>query len=169
VAVRLELWNEGDLPLLRKLMGDPAMMEYLGGRESDEEIAARQARYERPADSSKSNMFKIVDIATGVAVGSVGYWEKLWRPRQIYEIGWSVLPAFQGRGIATKAAAEAIALAGSQKTHQFLHAFPNVENRASNAICRSLGFTLIEECQFEYPRGSFMCCGSWRLDLFAGR
>ena len=79
VAIRLELWQEGDLPLLRKLMGDPAMMEYLGGRESDEKIAERQARYERPADSSKSNMFKILDAATGEAVGSVGYWEKPWR------------------------------------------------------------------------------------------
>ena len=169
VAIRLELWQEGDLPLLRKLMGDPAMMEYLGGRESDEKIAERQARYERPADSSKSNMFKILDAATGEAVGSVGYWEKPWRNHQIYEIGWSVLPAFQGRGIATKAAAEAITVARSQNTHRFLHAFPSVENRASNAICRSLGFTLIEECQFEYPRDSLMRCNDWSLGLFAGR
>jgi hypothetical protein len=35
--VRLEPWGEGDLPLLEKLMGDPAMTEHLGGPETPEE------------------------------------------------------------------------------------------------------------------------------------
>ena len=46
-----------------------------------------------------------------------------------------------------------------------LHAFPNVENEASNAMCRKLGFELIEECDFEYPKGSPMRCNDWRLEL----
>jgi len=29
------------------------------------------------------------------------------------------------------------------------------------------GFTLLEECEFEYPKGSLMRCNDWRLDLFA--
>ena len=59
--------------------------------------------------------------------------------------------------------------ARSQQRHRFMHAFPSVENTASNAICRKLGFSLIEVCQFEYPHGSgnFMQCNDWRLDLFA--
>jgi RimJ/RimL family protein N-acetyltransferase len=40
-----------------------------------------------------------------------------------------------------------------------------VENLASNAICRKLGFTLVEEAEFEYPPGNFMRCNDWRLDL----
>ena len=32
--VRLEPWGEGDLALLRGLVGDPAMMVHLGGPES---------------------------------------------------------------------------------------------------------------------------------------
>jgi hypothetical protein len=55
-----------------------------------------------------------------------------------------------------------------EKQHRFVHAFPSVANAPSNAICRKLGFTLLEECEFEYPRGSFMRCNDWRLDLFAG-
>ena len=54
--VRLEAWAEGDLPLLRKLMGDPEMTRYLGGPETEEKLAKRQARYERPG----SGMFKII-------------------------------------------------------------------------------------------------------------
>jgi hypothetical protein len=65
------------------------------------------------------------------------------------------------------ATALAIAVARSERKHRFLHAFPSVDNAPSNAICRKLGFTLVEECEFEYPPGSFMRCNDWRLDLFA--
>ena len=167
MTVRLEPWGEGDLPLLEKTVGDPEMMVYLGGPESAEKMAERQVKFEGLADSGTGRMFKIVDGATGEAVGSVGYWDKDWREQQVYETGWFVLPAFQGRGIAVEATAQAIVLAKSEGKHRYLHAFPAVENGASNAICRKLGFTLIEEHEFEYPSGSgnLMQCNDWRLDL----
>jgi RimJ/RimL family protein N-acetyltransferase len=161
--VQLEPWDAGDLPLLEQVMGDPAMTEHLGGPESREKLAERQARYERAG----SGMFKIVEEATGEAVGSVGYWERTWRGEQVYEVGWSVIPAFQGRGIAGAATAQAIGMARAARKHRFLHAFPSVDNAPSNAICRKLGFTLVEESEFEYPPGNFMRCNDWRLDLFA--
>ncbi|HEX6541553.1 MAG TPA: GNAT family N-acetyltransferase [Ktedonobacterales bacterium] len=172
MSVRIEPWGKGDLPLLEKLMGDPAMMEHLGGPESHEKILDRQARYEQFTDPGSTQMFKIVDVATGEGVGSVGYWERTWRGEEVYEIGWSVLPAFQGRGIASTATAQAIARARTAGKHRFLHAFPSVDNPPSNAVCRKLGFTLIGECEFEYPQGHFMRCNDWRLDLselFEGR
>jgi RimJ/RimL family protein N-acetyltransferase len=160
--VRLEPWGAGDLPLLERLTGDPAMMEHLGGPESPEKIAERQARYE----ATGSGMFKIVDVAGGEAVGSVGYWPRTWRDEEVNEIGWSVLPAFQGRGIGRMATAQAIDLARAEATRRFLHAFPSVDNPPSNAICRALGFTLVEACEFEFPPGRLMQCNDWRLDLF---
>jgi RimJ/RimL family protein N-acetyltransferase len=163
-AVRIEPWGEGDLPLLEKALGDPQMMEHLGGPESSEKIAKRQAGYERP----DSGQFKIVDDATSEGVGWVGYWERTWRGEQVYEIGWSVIPAFQGRGIGASATAQAIAIARSERKHRFLHAYPSVDNVPSNAICRKLGFTLLGSYEFEYPPGRFMQCNDWRLDLFAG-
>jgi RimJ/RimL family protein N-acetyltransferase len=165
-GVRIEPWVEGDLPLLQRLMGDPEMTKHLGGPETPEKIAERHARYVG-ANSDESRMFKIVDAATDEPAGSVGYWEREWRGEQVYETGWSVLPAFQGRGIAGLATAQAIDRARAERKHRFLHAFPSVENAPSNAICRKLGFTLLEECEFEYPKGSFMRCNDWRLDLFA--
>jgi RimJ/RimL family protein N-acetyltransferase len=167
IAMRIEPWGEGDFPLLEKLLGDPAMTEHLGGPESREKLVERQARYERLADSGDDRMFKIILEETGEAVGSVGYWEKTWRGEQMYETGWSVLPAFQGRGIASAATAQVIAAARSAGKHRYLHAFPSVDNAASNAVCRKLGFTLVEEFEFEYPPGTFMQCNDWRLDLFA--
>lgn len=159
--VRLEPWDEDDLPLLEQLLGDPAMTEHLGGPESQEKIVERQARYVK----AESGLFKIVDQETGEGVGWVGYWDKTWRDQEVYEIGW-VLPAFQGRGIARTATAQAIAAARAEETRRFVHAFPSVDNAPSNAICRKLGFTLLGEYDFEYPKGSFMRCNDWRLDLF---
>jgi RimJ/RimL family protein N-acetyltransferase len=118
-AVRIEPWSEGDLPLLEKLLGDPAMMAHLGGPESREKIRERQGRYERLAESGQGRTFKALDEITGEAVGSVGYWKRAWRGRQVYGIGWSVIPAFQGRGIASVATAQAIARARLERKHQF--------------------------------------------------
>lgn len=103
----------------------------------------------------------------GEAVGWVGYWERTWRGDQVYEIGWSVLPAFQGKGIAAAATLQAIAAARAEGTHRFLHAYPSVDNAASNAICRKLGFTSLGQCDFEHPPGHFMQCNDWRFDLRA--
>lgn len=163
--VRLEPWGKGDLALLKKTVGDPAMTQHLGGPESDEQLTKRQVLFEQLAASGEGRMFKIVLQVSGEAVGSVGYWEKTWRSEQIYETGWFVLPAFQGRNIASVATTQAITIARLDGKHRFLHAFPSVDNLPSNAICRKLGFTLVEECEFEYPKGSFMRCNDWRLDL----
>jgi len=161
MTVRLEPWGEDDLPLLRALVGDPAMMAHLGGPESPERIARRQERYAR----SGSGMYKV--LADGVPAGSVGFWDREWHGATVYETGWSVLPAFQGRGIAAAAATRAIALAREQGRHRHVHAFPSPDNGPSNAICRRLGFELLGEVRFEYPPGRFMQCHDWRLDLTA--
>ncbi|MGI8711878.1 MAG: hypothetical protein ACR2NR_01595 [Solirubrobacteraceae bacterium] len=43
------------------------------------------------------------------------------------------------------------ALAGDRR---FVHAFPSVENAASNAVCRSAGFALLGPIEAEYPPGT---------------
>ena len=67
IAVRIEPWSADDLALLEKLMGDPAMMEHLGGTASPAKIAARHVRYMGMTDSGAGRMFKVVDTATGEA------------------------------------------------------------------------------------------------------
>jgi RimJ/RimL family protein N-acetyltransferase len=39
---------------------------------------------------------------SGTSVGSVGVWTKEWRDRRVYEVGWMVVPGFQGRGMASR-------------------------------------------------------------------
>jgi RimJ/RimL family protein N-acetyltransferase len=163
--VLLLRWSEEDLPLLEKLLGDPNMMTHLGGPETPEQILRRHQRYLHLPEDGTDHMFKVEWGPNAEGVGNVGYWRKTWREQPVYEMGWLILPGYQGRGIATKAAAAAIAHARRQPKYQFMHAFPSVENAASNAICRKLGFTLVEECQFEFPPGHSMTVNDWRLDL----
>jgi RimJ/RimL family protein N-acetyltransferase len=163
--VILEPWGSGDLPLLERLMGDPRMTEHLGGPETPDQLRERQGRYERLEDGN--HMFKIVDVVSDAGVGSVGFWTKEWRDQQVYEVGWMVVPEFQGRGIAVAATAQAIERAKRDDLHRLMHAFPNVDNAPSNAICRRLGFELLASCDFEFPKGHVMTCNDWRLDLRA--
>src|SRR5205823_11813740 len=60
---------------------------------------------------------------------------------------------------------QAIELAREEGKHRFLHAFPSVDNAPSNAICRKLGFTFLEVCDFEFPPGNPLRCNDWRLNL----
>ena len=168
-TVRIEPWGEGDLPLLQKCLGDAAMMEHLGGPMSPEKIVESQQRYERLPGSGKGRMFKIVEAATGEGIGSVGYWEREGREGLVYETGWLVLPAFQGRGVATSATAQVSERARAEGKHRFLYAHPSVDNAPSNAICRKLGFTLMRVSEHEYPKdtGNILRCNDWRLDLLA--
>lgn len=162
MQLALRPWSDEDLPLLEKLLGDPAMMEHLGGPESPEQLRQRHQRYlHLPATD---HMFVI--LLTDVAAGSIGYWERTWHDQLVYETGWQVLPEYQGQGIATRAGALVIDQARSDHRHQFLHAYPSVDNAASNAICRKLRFSFVEACEVEYPLGHFMTVNDWRLELF---
>jgi RimJ/RimL family protein N-acetyltransferase len=159
-AVRLEPWGPGDHDLLARLLGDPAMMTHLGGPESPAKIADRQRRYE--ADPAQ---LKIV-LSDGLApAGWVGSWPREWRGGEVLELGWSVLPEMQGRGIARAATAAMIERIRAGRPDARLHAFPGVDNAASNALCRSLGFTLLGAFDLEYPPGHALRCNDWALHL----
>jgi RimJ/RimL family protein N-acetyltransferase len=162
-SLTIRPWSKDDLSLLERLMGDPLMTEHLGGPETLDQIRTRHERYLAIGDTGR--MFVIVVGPQSAAAGSVGYWEKEEQGRTVWEIGWSVLPEFQGQGFATRATMLAVGDARSQRKHRFMHAYPAVDNLPSNAICRKAGFELQGASDFEYPKGHFMRCNDWRLDL----
>lgn len=167
IALDIRPWSDGDLPLLERLLGDPAMTVHLGGPETPEQIRERQERYARFSLTGPGCMFVVLIGPDKIPAGSVGYWEKEWQGAMVWESGWSVLPEFQGQRVAAKATALVIVKARAEKKHRYIHAFPSIHNTASNAICRKVGFTFQGEYDFEYPPGSFIRCNDWSLDLFA--
>src|SRR4051812_4244045 len=164
VGISLAPWTKDDLPLVQALLGDPVMMEHLGGPEAPDKIVERHARYvENPSS------FKIV--VDGVGAGWVGFWEHEWQGEQIYEIGWSVLPAFQGRGVAAEGTRLALEAARASGRPRVVHALPLPGNGPSHPICRKCGFTFLGEVQFEFPKGRWAPSNDWmlRLDQRASR
>ncbi len=168
LTVSLQPWTEADLPLLERLNA-PGMMTHLGGPETAEQLATRHRRYVEAANLDSTYVFSIIVDPGHLAVGQVAFWERSWREEDVFEMGWSVVPEYHGHGIGSRAAAMALALASQTGKRRFLHAFPSVDNVASNAICRKLGFVLLEECDLEYPPGHTMRCNSWRFDLAGGQ
>jgi len=139
------------------------MMAHLGGPESAEAISRRHERYLR--DSSPQRLFTIVRGSNSTAVGWVGYWESRWQQLDVFECGWHVLPECQRRGLAFSAVTLMLARARAEELHRYMHAFPSVDNVASNALCRRLGFLSQGEVDVEYPKGRIMRAVDWRLDL----
>lgn len=162
--VTIEPWAEDDLELLRGINA-PEMMHHLGGPESEEQVLARHRRYIALNDRDTGRMFRIVAGPDRVSVGSVGYWDHEWDGGIVAEVGWSVLPLYQGNGVAGAAMRLLIAVVRTGCRFEQIHAFPRVENAASNAVCRRLGFTLVGEVDFEYPQGNPIRSHDWRLDL----
>lgn len=166
--VRLEPWSESDLGLLRAANA-PELMTHLGGPETEDQVLARHHRYVTlSADrTGKGRMFRIVLLPGGEAVGNTGFWESVHQGQDVYETGWSVLGEFQGRGLAALATRAVVERARAERKHRWLTAYPSVDNGASNAVCRKVGFELAGESDFEYPAGHWMRCNEWRLDLEA--
>jgi RimJ/RimL family protein N-acetyltransferase len=159
----LREYRIGDLDLQLRLLGDPDTMRHLGGPESREQIERRHERSLRMTDPADGLMLVIED-EDGVAMGTIGYWTRGWRDEQVWESGWFVLPEHRGRGVARSGLHELVALLRSRPERRALHAFPSVDNAPSNDLCSGAGFVLLEEVDFEYPKGHRMRCNDWRLD-----
>ena len=165
--VGLRAWTDADLPLLRGLLGDPAMMTHLGGPESEEKLLERHARYLVTDGTGKGRVFVITTGAERTPAGWVGYWQTTWHAEPAWETGWSVLPEFQGRGLATRGASLAMEVLAGEGKHRYVYAFPAVANGPSNGVCAKLGMEMVGSESLEYPPGSnlWMECAVWRREL----
>lgn len=167
MMIELVPWSETDLWVVERCLSDAEMMRHLGGPQSQEQIVDAHSRYLGAGASGSGGMFTVVQRANSEIVGNIGYWAKSWRDEPVYETGWMIFPEHQGRGLATQALALLIARVRREHGRRFLHAFPAVENVASNALCRKAGFTNLGDVEFEYPPGHQLRCNDWSLDLWS--
>jgi RimJ/RimL family protein N-acetyltransferase len=164
--IRLEPW--GDHALAFERVANVAEMKaHVGGVETEQALLDRHERIRAMVEADRGCMFLIHLPDEPDPVGSIGYWEREWHGEQIFETGWKVLPGFQRRGLAATAAGAALSHAAARGRHRWVHAFPKMSNAASNAVCRRVGFELVGESDFEYPRGNPIVVHDWRYDLRA--
>jgi RimJ/RimL family protein N-acetyltransferase len=158
-SVELLPYTDADFGLTEALETDAEVMRELGGPIPRSELGSIHRR--RLHDPW---WFKIAAAGSaGTGVGTIGIWETEHHGATIHETGWMVLPAYQGRGIASAALGRLIELARVEPRFPSLHAFPPVTNEPSNALCRKFGFTLVGEGSFVYAKRTLRC-NHWTLE-----
>lgn len=155
----------GDVEAYVRMRCDPVMMDELGGPLPRTGIEAKVARdVERAAaDSDWIKMIVPDETNPDQVAGTVTLWSHETDGEVASEIGWMVLPEFQGRGLAKWATREVLERARDDRRWGLVHAYPAVTNGPSNGICRSLGFTLAGEEEVSFA-GRILRSHHWVID-----
>lgn len=163
-VVRLRDVQFSDVDAYVRMRCDPVMMAELGGplpREGIEEKVRRDVS-QAAADVEWIKMIVPDDDSSEVA-GSVVLWPHEANDETISEIGWMVLPEFQGQGLGKHAVRVLLEAARDYGRWGLVHAFPAVTNAASNGICRSVGFRLARQQDVTFA-GQVFRTNHWVID-----
>lgn len=156
-------YGDEHLALTEALELDPRTMRELGGPADPADLPrVHRTRVELAATGGL--YFAIVPEPDGQPAGTIGIWESTLQDPPVHEVGWMVLPEFQGRGIATEALAALVERARSDRRYDRIHAFPGVSNAPSNALCRRAGFIHVEESEVRF-RDRPLRVNHWELDV----
>jgi RimJ/RimL family protein N-acetyltransferase len=139
-------------------------MRELGGPTPTEKIPQIHARRLKSVIAKTVWYLTIVPDLDGGPAGTIGIWETDWEGSKINEMGWMILPAFQGRGLATLAGRMILDRARAEQHCREINAFPSIHNGASNTICRKLGFSLLREVAVAY-NGPPQPSNHWKIEL----
>jgi RimJ/RimL family protein N-acetyltransferase len=156
---RMKLRNvrSDDVDAYVRMRCDPVMMADLGGPQSADDMVRKAARDAVEAEADREWILVILpdDSDASAVAGTVALWSDTQHEKAFSEIGWMVLPEFQGRGVAKAAVQQVIDRARADGRWGDVHAFPSIENGPSNAICRSTGFVLMGTEDTEFAGQTF--------------
>jgi len=165
-VVRLRDVELSDAGAYVRMRCDPVMTAELGGPLPREGIEGKVARDARAAEAG-TEWIKIIvpdEASADVVAGSVVLWSHVQDSGEpITEIGWMVLPEFQGRGLAKRAVRTLLEMARDDGRWGLVHAFPATTNAPSNGICRSLGFRFAGEQDVTFA-GRVLRSNHWLID-----
>jgi RimJ/RimL family protein N-acetyltransferase len=142
------------------------MMAGSGGPLPREGIKEKVARDVQAAAAGDAWIKMIVpgEAARDVVAGSVALWFHHGDGGEpISEIGWMVLPEFQGRGLAKQAVRMLLELARDNGRWGLVRAVPATTNSPSNGICRSLGFRFAGEREVTFA-GRVLRSNDWVIN-----
>jgi RimJ/RimL family protein N-acetyltransferase len=155
---------EGDLEAYLRLRCDPGLMAGLGGPLPEEAVRRSLQREIEQSHEGRAAvvMIEVLDGGRWIPAGNVSLVQVDNERYGMAEIGWMVLPEFQGRGLACWAAHELLDSTRAPEIWGEVHAYPAVANAPSNAICAALGFELVDTGQVEF-NGRVFDTNDWVL------
>jgi RimJ/RimL family protein N-acetyltransferase len=122
-----------DQALLEAIYCDPRMLVHLGDPMPREQVPAKLRSVVEGVQSGRDWYFVVMLDGSGQAAGAVCVWHSDFEGQPISEIGWTVLPDYQGQGLASRAVAAVLDKARVDKRWGTLHAFPATSNGPSRA------------------------------------
>jgi RimJ/RimL family protein N-acetyltransferase len=141
----------GDLELMQKLFGDPAMTMFLGGPSSYEVIEGWLHNWETLWREGISFCGIIEERHSGKHIGSASIHPSTVPNQSGAEISYMIIPEYQRRGYATEMAVALIehAIRVMKMDQILITASP--DNEASNKIALQLGFRCLGEAEYVHP------------------
>ena len=155
--MRLRDVELSDVDAYVKMRCDPAMMAELGGPQPRDGIEDKVRRDVQDATSDTAWIKMIVpdEAAPGVVAGTVTLWSHHANSEHISEIGWMVLPEFQGRGLGKLAVRTLLELARDQ--HRTRTRFDDVQGPNATAIEHARVIKLSHQAQQCVETADFFC------------
>ena len=127
-------------PLFRRLGTDPAMFQYSGWNPyATLEMAQETVRRFIESYEDDHSYSWVMDV-DGVLVGTIGAYD--YKERQI-EVGFSVVPAWQGRGMATEALRKVLAYLTENEGISCVTAWCAAENAGSQNVLEKAGMRFV--------------------------
>jgi RimJ/RimL family protein N-acetyltransferase len=162
--MKLRNVRSDDVVAYIRMRCDPTMMAELGGPQSPDGMERKAARDAAEAEADREWVLMILpdDSDPTTVAGTVALWSNSEHAETLPEIGWMVLPEFQGQGLAKAAVRLVLDRARVDGRWGDVHAFPGIENGPSNVICRSTGFTLLGTGETEFA-GKVLRTNHWKI------
>lgn len=127
-----------DLPAMATLLGDPEVMRFYPAPKTREQ-AASWIDWNQKNYAEHGHGLWIIETIAGEFVGDCGLtWQDVNGTRRL-EVGYHVLPRWQGQGLATEAAAACRDFARDRLGAEELIAIVHPENHASTRVAAKLG------------------------------
>jgi ribosomal-protein-alanine N-acetyltransferase len=138
LAERLQPAHEA---AIRAMHQDPVHMAMLGGVRSDEQTAAYMVRNLKHWDDYGFGFWILRDRATNAVIGRAILRHLDVNSVDEVEVGYSLVPAFWGRGLATEIATKCLRLGGEDLGLASIVAVTLPENTASRRVMEKIGMT----------------------------
>ncbi|WP_299371681.1 GNAT family N-acetyltransferase [uncultured Kiloniella sp.] len=155
--LRIRQYQSTDLEPTRAMSQDPELRKWIPtGVYSDKE----HAEYVRVSGTADAKDFVVEDKMTDVVIGEMTFHP--WFVEKTWEIGWLILPEFQGRGYASEAASALLDVGFSELEIHRIVATAQPQNPASFRVMEKVGMRREGEFLQCIPRSD----GTWWDEVF---
>lgn len=130
-----------DAPFIRDLLNQPSFLRYIGDREvrtADDATRIIESRYRQSYRDHGSGLWVVQRAENGVPMGICGFVRRDVLPHP--DLGFALLPEFEGHGLACEAAEAALAYARSTLGFSHVLAIATKDNTRSLQLLHRLGF-----------------------------